>query len=114
MLSIYPSARARGLTLASALAGYLNMGILLTLLLKNKRYHPQSGWLKYLLQLTLANAGMGFYLWHHAYSLAYWLDKGPLLRLMHLGLEVSIAIGVYVVGLALVGLRPAHFRGRLA
>ena len=42
-----------GLTLASALAGYVNCGLLLFLLVKRGVFKPSPGWLKYCLQLLL-------------------------------------------------------------
>lgn len=102
-----------GLTLASALAGYVNCGILLFLLIKRKIYQPTTGWLKYTIQLVVANATISVYLFFMNGTATYWLSLPPVKRLSVLLGHVTLVIGIYIVVLGLTGLRPLHFRGQM-
>ncbi len=102
-----------GLTLASALAGYLNCGLLLYFLFKRKIYKPSPGWLKYSFQLTLANLGLAIYLLQSKATAEYWLSFTALSRLSILLGHVAIACGIYFLILGLLGLKPSQFRGQM-
>lgn len=102
-----------GLTLASALAGYVNCGVLIFLLIKTKTYAPSPGWLKYSVQLICANTAVALYLWAVCGTIDYWLNLSPYLRLGFLSLHVGVVLIIYLLVLALTGLRPAHFRGQM-
>ncbi|MBI2786552.1 MAG: murein biosynthesis integral membrane protein MurJ [Legionella longbeachae] len=102
-----------GLTLASALAGYVNCGILLFLLIKREVFKPSPGWLKYCVQLFCANVAIGIYLILMNGTMSYWLSFSPVIRLSLLSAHVVVAIIIYLVVLGIVGLRPAHFRGQI-
>lgn len=102
-----------GLTLASALAGYLNGGVLLFLLLKRGLFQPSPGWLKYLCQLLLANGAIVLYLYAMHHTLGYWLSFSAFWRLSLLLGHVSAVIGIYLLILACTGLRLSHFRGQI-
>ena len=109
---IWPLAHA-GLTLASALAGYVNCGILLWLLMKRKIYQPKAGWLKFIGQLSVANALMGAYLLYMCGSMASWLNMPLTTRLPTLLAHVSAAVLIYLFSLRLTGIQLQHFRGIL-
>jgi len=109
-LLVGPLAHA-GLTLASAIASYLNCFILFFLLCKRKIYQPQAGWGKFIVQLLVANALMGIYLYYTKGTLLDWLDKPMLLRLGYLLAHILVAIVIYVMTLRIVGLRYRQFRG---
>ena len=100
-----------GLALASSLASYLNCGILLTLLIKRNIYQPSPGWGRFLLQLAVANALAGIYLFIMAGDVTVWLEKPLLLRLSLLLAHVMAVVIIYVVTLRLCGMRPSQFRG---
>lgn len=102
-----------GLTLASTLAGYVNCGILLFLLIKRGIYQPTSGWSKYTIQLIVANAAISVYLFFMNGTATYWLSFPPVKRLLLLLGHVILVIGIYIVVLAVTGLRPSHFRGQM-
>ena len=106
---IWPLAHA-GLTLASALAGYVNAGLLLALLLRRKLYSPQPGWGKYIMQLIAANAAMGIYLFNMAGQISYWMDLVVTTRVIVLLTHVGIAVLIYLASLYLLGIRVFHFR----
>lgn len=108
---IYPLAHA-GLTLASALAGYLNCGLLLGLLIRRNIYKPSSGWMRFLTQLFIANTLMSLYLWAMTNHLAFWLSKPLPVRGGLILAHVSVAIVIYAIALLATGMKPAQFRGQ--
>lgn len=101
-----------GLTLASALAGYVNCGMLLFLLIKRDIYQPAAGWLKYGAQLLAANGLMAIYLLFIRNTLSYWLSFSPVSRLSLLLVHVLIAAALYFIMLAATGIRVSQFRGQ--
>lgn len=109
---ILPFAHA-GLTLASALAGYLNALVLLRLLIKRKSYRPRAGWLKYLYRLGLANIMMAAYLVYAVGSLERWLAMPAVMRLGCLLMHLLVAALIYLIGLWCLGMRVAQFRGQM-
>jgi putative peptidoglycan lipid II flippase len=102
-----------GLTLASALAGYVNCGLLLFLLIKRGDFKPSPGWLKYSLQLLCSNLAIFAYLILMSGSVDYWLSLPPLVRLGLLFAHVIAVMVIYLLVLGLAGLRPNHFRGQM-
>ncbi|WP_058492924.1 murein biosynthesis integral membrane protein MurJ [Legionella worsleiensis] len=102
-----------GLTLASALAGYVNCGLLLFILLKRKVFQPSPGWLKYSIQLVIANLVVAFYLYFMCGDVNYWMGFTPFSRLSLLLAHVVLTVLLYVLVLGLLGLRPSHFRGQV-
>lgn len=102
-----------GLTLASALAGYVNCGLLLFLLIKRGVFQPSSGWFKYSMQLIAGNAAVAAYLYFMTDTIDYWLSFSPALRLSLLLAHVLAVVALYLLVLGLTGLRPNHFRGQM-
>ena len=111
-LLIWPLAHA-GLALASALAGYINSGTLLYLLIRRNIYKPSPLWKKYLVQLFVANAVMSLYLVFASGHLAFWLDLPLLWRLLILLGHVAVAAVIYMIILWLSGVRLTQFRGQM-
>jgi putative peptidoglycan lipid II flippase len=109
---IGPMAHA-GLTLASSIASYVNCGILFYLLLHRDIYQPRPGWLRFLMQLFVANACLlGYLLWMKG-DVALWMSRAPVFRLGFLLLNVIGALVIYIIILYLCGMRVAHFRGQI-
>ena len=111
-LFIVPLAHA-GLTLASALAGYLNCAILWVRLVRRGFYQPRAGWGRFLLQLLIANGLMVTYLFFVKGNVEMWMDKPASLRLSFLLMHVMMALVIYILALGLCGVRPAQFRGQI-
>ena len=111
-LLIVPLAHA-GLTLASAIASYLNCGVLLYLLLRRGIYKPQPGWTRFLLQLTVASSVMSVYLYFMTESVSFWLDKPLGMRLALVLAHVFAALVIYLLSLRLCGMKLAQFRGQM-
>lgn len=109
---VWPLAHA-GLALASALAGYVNCGCLLYLLVRRGIYHPEKGWGLFIAQLGFANATIAFYLYWMVGSIPSWLSLPPLWRLGLLSVHTVAAVLIYFVSLRLVGVKIAQFRGLL-
>ncbi|MBA2652036.1 MAG: murein biosynthesis integral membrane protein MurJ [Tatlockia sp.] len=102
-----------GLALASAIAGYVNCGVLLYLLKRRGIYQPEKGWLKFILQLLFGNAAIVIYLYYMAANVNYWLDHSAPMRLLLLIGHVAVAVLIYFTCLALTGIRLAQFRGQM-
>jgi len=102
-----------GLTLASALAGYVNCGMLLVILIKRGVYKPSPGWVKYGIQLAIANSAVVVYLIFANGSVSYWLSFPPLMRLTLLMAHVTAVVVLYILILGITGLRVSHFRGQI-
>jgi len=111
-LFIVPLAHA-GLTLASTIAGYVNCGILLFLLVRRGIYQPLPRWGLFLGQLLVANAVMSAYLLLVVGDVSFWMAKPVLLRLGLLFAHVMAALVIYVLCLGVCGMRPAQFRGQM-
>ena len=111
-LLIGPLAHA-GLALASTIAGYVNCGVLLLLLVRRKIYQPSPGWGQFVVQLLVANTVVSGYLIGMARDLSFWLAKPAALRLGFLLAHVLVAVFIYVVTLRIVGMRPDQFRGQM-
>lgn len=102
-----------GLTLASALAGYVNCGCLLYILMKRRVFKPSPGWLKYSGQLALANAVLAAYLYAMTNTISYWLSFSAVMRLSLLLAHVLVVVVIYLLVLGLSGLRLNDFRGQV-
>ncbi len=111
-LFIVPLAHA-GLTLASTLAGYINCGILFYLLIRRKIYQPTKGWGRFLLRLFIANTFMSIYLFFVSGSVEYWMSFHLASRIGLLLAHVLAALVIYLLSLALLGMRPSQFRGQM-
>lgn len=111
-LLIRPLAHA-GLALASSIAGFVNCGVLLTLLVRRDIYQPSAGWWRFIVQLLIANTLVVIYLCYMSGDVSFWLSKPPMHRLGLLLANVLAAVAIYVVTLRLCGVRPAQFRGQM-
>ena len=108
---IQPLAHA-GLTLASSIAGYLNFGVLLTLLIRRNLFTPSEGWGRFILQLLVANTFMSIYLWFMIKDPTFWLSKPLSMRGGLILTHVFAAMLIYLFALRLCGLKPNAFRGQ--
>ena len=97
-----------GLALASSLASFLNVGILLFTLIKRGHYMPQLGWLKYGIQLLIANSLMAGFIYFIAPEVAEWVEWEQSTRFMWLMLILAGSGVIYFASLWLSGLRVQH------
>lgn len=100
-----------GLTLASALAGYFNAGLLLLLMIRRRIFVPEKTWLPFMLRILTANLVLAVYLYFMSGDVADWLGREPLPRMLHLLQHTLTAIIIYLTCLYMTGLRFAQFRG---
>lgn len=111
-LLIKPFAHA-GLALASSLAGYMNCGVLLMLLVRRKIYQPSPGWGRFIGQLFAASSLVSGYLLFTAGEVSFWLAKPAVIRLCFLLGHVAVAAVIYMLSLYIFGMRPGQFRGQM-
>ncbi len=106
---MFPLAHA-GLALATTLSAGLNAGLLLHGLRKEGVYRPSAGWLLLILRGGLASTAMGLLLWYGAGDLSAWFQAGTLERVGRLVMWILLGGGLYFLILALLGIRPRHFK----
>ena len=100
-----------GLALATALAAYVNAGLLYRGLRKEGVYRPAQGWWKLLLRYGVANLAMvavlfGFlHVWHD------WANWDWLQRAIRLAIICIAGFAAYIISLVAVGVRMRDFRG---
>lgn len=114
VMLVYPLAHA-GLALATALAAFLNAGLLYRTLRKTDAYRPLPGWQGFAWRVGAANAALGVVLWLGMGELASWLQWSAFTRAWHLLAVSAAGMAVYGAVLWLCGLRfralllkPAH------
>ncbi len=97
-----------GLALASSLASFINVGILLFTLIRRGHYQPNLGWLKYSLQLGLANSLMGLFIYILSPGTAEWVEWEQPMRFMYLFMLLIGSGIIYLASLWISGLRVQH------
>jgi putative peptidoglycan lipid II flippase len=97
-----------GLALATSLAAFVNAGLLLWSLRQDQVFLWQSGWLKYSLQLGLANVALVAFILFSAGPWEAWESLSVLARVAKLAVVVGGSVLVYVLILLLGGLRWRH------
>jgi putative peptidoglycan lipid II flippase len=75
---------------------------------------PGGGWRPLAIQVLFANLAMAAALWMVAGPLDVWLDAAWHARALRLAGCIGLGIGVYLVALLALGLRPRHLRGAAA
>jgi putative peptidoglycan lipid II flippase len=102
-----------GLALSIGLGAWFNAALLLAGLLKRGAYKPQPGWMRFGLQVLVANLALGTVLWWAGRAVdwtglqAHWAQRA--------GLVAAVLFGVallYGLVLVLAGLRPRQFLQR--
>lgn len=99
-----------GLALGTSLAAYVNAGLLFILLLKYEIFQPQPGWLKFGIQLLVANFAVAIFLFFAAGHPIDWMSHGWQWRLIHLFIDLLLAIFIYFILLFLSGIRLQDLR----
>ena len=94
-----------GLALATALAAWVNAGLLFAVLRKNRIFRPQAGWRRLFLQLGLAAAALGALLLWGTPAVDEWLAWSAWSRVTGLLVWVLGGALVYFLALRLGGVR---------
>jgi len=103
-----------GLALSIGLGACLNAGMLYYQLRQHGIYQPQSGWIKFALQVSVAIAAMAAVLWFGMGREDSWLVTRFSARIFHLTWLVAVAMVVYFVTLRVLGIRLKDFARRAA
>ncbi len=111
LLLIGPLAHA-GLALATTVSAFLNVLLLWWLLIQRQIYQLQAGWVKFMVQLTLASIAMWLWLWWASPELTTWLDWRSWQRLSQLAMVIVGAVAVYTMSLFVLGVRWRDFHGK--
>ncbi len=101
-----------GLALATAIAAFINAGLLFRRLRRSGVLVAQPGWGRFVLRLLFANLAMALPLWWLRGPLEQWLAWGAMDRALHLSGLIVLGIAIYFVALWLVGVRPRMLLGR--
>lgn len=99
---VFPLQHA-GLALATALAAFINAGLLYRALRRQNVYQPQAGWGKFGLRVLAANAVMALLLWIGVGEISTWLQWHAVTRAPYLMLLIVSAALVYLMSLHLAG-----------
>ncbi len=99
-----------GLALSTSLAAFINAGLLYRGLRRTGIFVPSRGWGVLLARAGFANLCMGLVLWHLSGPLADWLARSALARAEWLAALIGLGFAVYIVALAVAGLRPRHLK----
>lgn len=105
---VFPLQHA-GLALATALAAFINAGLLYRALRRQSVYQPQPGWVKFSVRVLAANVVMALLLWFGAGAVQDWLAWPALTRAAHLALLVGAGALAYLVSLYLAGVKLKEF-----
>lgn len=101
-----------GLALATALAGWINAGLMYHRLRCDDSLTPRRGWRTLWLQILVASAAMWLTLDWLTPPLVDWTAAGPWLRASWLAALILAAAAVYVATLFVFGLRPRDLLNR--
>jgi putative peptidoglycan lipid II flippase len=102
-----------GLALAIGLGACINATLLYYHLRKSNVFQPQSGWMVFLLKLSVALSVMALVLYYAMGESQAWLAFGLLKRLLYLGGLVALGGASYFVTLMLLGFRPRDYIRRV-
>lgn len=101
-----------GLALATALAGYVNAGLLFRALYKEGVFAAEGGWAKHLIRISLAAGVMCGLVWLVSPNALWWQTASSLARLSVLGGLIVLSILSYFISLRLTGVSFKQMLGR--
>jgi putative peptidoglycan lipid II flippase len=108
MLSVHFEGPHTGLALASALAAYINAGLLFRGLRRQAVYAPEPGWGRVALAVASASLAMvAVLLWQFG-EVQQWADAGAWARAARLGALIGLGAVAYTAAALLFGLRRHH------
>ncbi len=103
-----------GLALALGVGACLNASLLYHHLRKADIFHPQTGWLLFMMKLFIALVVMGAVLHFAMGDVSLWLDLGLMQRLVYLSGLVILGAVSYFAMLLLLGFRPRDYMRRVS
>ncbi len=99
-----------GLALATAIAAYLNAGLLFITLKRTQVLSSLADWLTFFIKVLISSLIMFAVLWYLVPELMIWSQWHAWMRLSSLLGYIALGAGIYVLLLLLMGLRPRQFR----
>ncbi len=100
-----------GIALATSLAAMLNVALLAFYLQRRNYFVFKKQWFRYIAVIGLASLAMIAYLYFGGYAFSLWLAWSLKQRLLHLALQVLLAMATYFGVCYLLGFRRAFYRG---
>ncbi len=97
------------LALATSISAYINAFLLFFMLKKSVSISMQTAWVKYLIQISVASIVMMILLYQVIPATTLWLDWTGLHRIAALLGFMLLGAVLYIVALALLGVRTRHF-----
>ncbi len=110
-LLIWPLAHA-GLALATSLAAWLHVALLLWYLRRAGIYETHGAWFKFFFQLVVANGLMILGMWFFQNDLSQWVLWDWHARLWHLLFIILLSMTTYLLSLRMVGIRVRSLLGK--
>lgn len=101
-----------GLALATALAGYVNAGLLFRTLYKEGIFATEGGWVKHLARIVFASTVMGLVVWLISPDYLWWQTASSAIRLTVLSGLIVLSVASYFISLRLTGLPFRQMLGR--
>ncbi len=101
-----------GLALSSALAGYLNAGLLYYWLIRSGCYAPGKGWRRWIAALVAGGIAMLIALYYLAEQLPSFGREDAMTRALLLTLLIGAGSAAFLATVALCGVRPRHLVGQ--
>ncbi len=98
-----------GLALATALAAYINCGLLYYWIKRQGVFYFNAGWWSFILRVVLASAVMGGVLWWFSGQPAVWYARDLFSRAVWLLLWVSTGTMLFAAVLLMLGIKPWQF-----
>jgi putative peptidoglycan lipid II flippase len=106
---VFPLAHA-GLALATSLGAFINAGLLLHKLFKDRIYQPASGWWLFSTRIMMATVCMSLLL-YFLVDASLWNHWKFADRAFNLLKAIIAGSGIYLLVLMLTGLKIQHFMG---
>lgn len=98
-----------GLALATALAAYINCGLLYYWLKAQGIFHFNTGWWLFILRIVLASVIMGGMLWWFSGQTAVWYARDLFSRGIWLSFWILAGATLFAVILLILGIKPRQF-----
>lgn len=99
-----------GLALATSVAAIVNAGLLFNNLYRNKIYVPDNGWKLMFTRVIISNVILAVFLIYFTSCNDNWFEQQLLDKIAFLVQMVIGGGGLYLISLAILGLKPAHLK----
>lgn len=111
LLAFYLELNHVGLAMASSIAAYFSISLLLFILLRSKIYEIQKGWVLFLGRIIIACIFMSIVVNFMNLEMLIWREIGQIDRFIRLLFVTSSGLLTYIFILWILGLRLIHLKG---